>query len=58
MFASFSRHPRLHQTRGSFRDDDLLVRRDVIAVRVRNKGKRFRVPGVEPQILFRQINPR
>ena len=28
-----------HQTRCSFRDDDLVVRRDMIAVRVRDKGE-------------------
>ena len=57
LFASLAGHPRLHQTRCSLRDDDLRVRRDMIAVRVRDKGKRFCVPGVEPQILFWQENP-
>ena len=32
------------------------MRRDVIAVRVRNKSERLRIPGIEPEILFRQIN--
>ena len=56
VFVALARHSRLHQTRRSFRDDDLVVRRDVIAVRVRNKRKRLCVPRIEPQILLRQKN--
>jgi hypothetical protein len=51
-----ARKPALHQTRGSLRDDDLIVGRDVVNVRVRNEGEAFCIPGVEPQILVRQIN--
>jgi hypothetical protein len=32
------------------------VGRDVVNVRVRNEGEVFCIPGVEPQILLRQIN--
>ena len=56
MFVAFAGQARLHQTRGSFRDDDLVVRRDVIAVRMGNKSERLRVPRIEPKILLRQIN--
>ena len=31
--------------------------RDVIAMRVRDKGETFRLCGVEPEILLRQVNP-
>ena len=30
--------------------------RDVIAMRVRHKRQPFRIPGVEPEILVREIN--
>jgi len=32
------------------------MRRNVVAVRVRNKGEVLCIPGVEPEILLRQIN--
>ena len=57
LFPSFAGHPRLHQTRRSLGNDDLRMRRDMIAMRVRNEGQRFRIPWIEPEILFRQENP-
>ena len=48
-FVSFTREPRR-----PFRDDDLFVRRDVVAVRVRDEGKRLRIPGIEPDAFVRQ----
>src|SRR6266576_6828067 len=56
MLASFAWHSRLHQSSGALRHDDLRVRRDVIAVGVRDEREPFRIPRVEPQILRRQIN--
>jgi hypothetical protein len=32
------------------------MRRNVIAVSVRNERERFRVPRIEPEIQFRQVN--
>src|SRR5437899_6467117 len=55
-FLTFSWEPRLHQTRGSFRDDDFTMRRDVIAMGVRNKSEIFGLPGIEPETLLRQKN--
>ena len=56
MFPPFSGHPRLHEARRALGENDLWMRRDVIAVRVRDKGERFRLPRVEPEIRLRQIN--
>ena len=56
VLVAFARQARLHQARGALGDDDFLVRRDVIAVRVRNEGEALRVPRIEPQILRGQIN--
>jgi hypothetical protein len=47
--------PRLHEPRGALGDNDFVMRRDVIAVRVRNEGEALCVPRVEPQILVGQI---
>ena len=55
-FVTFSWEPRLHQTRGSFRDDDFTMRRDVIAMGVRNESEILGFPRVEPEILLRQKN--
>ena len=41
VLVALSRQPRLHQTRGAFRDNDLVMRRDVVAVCVRNKANGF-----------------
>ena len=56
MFVAFAGQARLHQTRGALGDDDLVVRSDVIAVRVRDESERLRVPRIEPDVLVRQIN--
>src|SRR5437764_10276800 len=56
MFGPRPRHSCLHQTRGAFGKNDFLVRGNVIAMRVRDKSKRLRVPRIEPQIAGRQIN--
>jgi len=47
--------PRLHDPRGALGENDLVMRRNVIAVRVRNEGEALGVPRVEPQILRGQI---
>ena len=47
---------RLHQTRRALGDDDFVVRRNVVAVRVRNESEMFRIPRVEPQVVRGQIN--
>src|SRR5215472_14000239 len=46
-----------HQACCSLRKDHLLVRRNVVAMRVRNERESFCVPWVEPKILLRQVNP-
>src|SRR5260370_42538551 len=55
-FLAFSRKPRSHQTRGSLRNDDLTMRRNVITVSVRNESEILRLPRVEPKILLWQKN--
>ena len=55
VFAALPRYARLHEARGSLRDNDFVVPCDVVAVRVRDKGEPFCVPGIEPQIRLRQI---
>ena len=56
MLVPFPRQPRLHQPRRSFRNDDLVVRRDVIAVGMGNERERLGIRRIEPDILFGQIN--
>ncbi len=56
MLFSFSRQTCLHQARGAFGNNDLVMRGDVIAVRVGNEGEWLRIPGIEPEILLRQEN--
>lgn len=53
-FSAFPGQPRLHQPRRPFRNNNLAVRRDVIAVRVGNECEILGLPWVEPQILLRQ----
>ena len=53
-FLAFSRETRSHQMRGSLRNDDLAMRCNVIAVRVRNESEILGLPGVEPKILLWQ----
>ena len=57
MFRAITRHPALEQARCPLGNNDLLVRRYVVAVRVRNESQAFCLPGVQPQIWLRQINP-
>jgi len=56
MLVAFAGQARLHQPRGPLRNDDLLMRRNVIAVRVRHESERLRFPWIEPQILRGQVN--
>ena len=44
VFVAFAGKARLHQARGAFRDDDLVVRRDVVAVRMGDKRERSSRP--------------
>ena len=53
-FPAFPGQPRLHQTRRPFRNNNLAVRRDVIAMRVRNECEILRFPRVKPKMLLRQ----
>ena len=45
-----------HQACCALRNDHLLVRRDVVGVRVGNERETFCVPWVQPEILLRQVN--
>ena len=45
-----------HQACGALRNDHLLVRCDVVTVRVGNERETFCVPWVQPEILLRQID--
>jgi hypothetical protein len=57
MFRSVTWQPVLEQTRCPLGNNDLLVRRYVVAVGVRNESKAFCVPGIQPQIWLRQVKP-
>ena len=57
MLATFSREASLQEAGGALGDNDLLVRRDVVAVGVRNESERFWLPGVEPDVFVRQVEP-
>src|SRR5689334_15680457 len=52
----WSRHPGVHQAGRFFGQNYLAVRRDMIAVRMRDEGEPLWIPRIEPQILRRQIN--
>jgi len=56
VFVPFSRHAGLHQSRRSLGNNYFLVRRNVIAMGMRNEGEPLRIPGIKPQIQFGQIN--
>ena len=56
VFETTTRHPVLKQARCSLGNDNLLVRRYVVAMRVRDESEVLGVPWVQPQILPRQIN--
>ena len=45
-----------HQACCGFRNDYLLVGRDVVTVRVGNERETFCVPWVQPEIPLRQVN--
>ena len=56
MLGANARQSGVHETRGAIGKDDLIMRRNVVAVRVRNEGEALCIPGVEPEILLWQIN--
>jgi hypothetical protein len=56
VFGPRARHSRLEQTRGALGKNHFFVRRDVIAVRVRDKSEPLRLPRIEPQVVSREIN--
>ena len=56
MFDARTRQSDPHQACRALRNDYLLVRRDVVTVRVGNKCETFCVPWVQPEILLRQVN--
>ena len=45
-----------HQSCCTLRNDHLLVRRDMVAMRVGNERETFCVPRVQPEILLGQVN--
>ena len=53
-FPAFPGQPRLHQAGRLFRNNNLAMWCDVIAMRVRNECEILRLPRVEPEILLRQ----
>ena len=53
MFGPLTGHARLEQARGPLGENDFRVRRNVIAVCVRDKSETFGLPRIEPQILRR-----
>ena len=53
-FRALPGQPRLHQARRPFRNDNLAMWRDVIAMRVRNECEILRFPRVKPKVLLRQ----
>jgi|SRR5215831_18553146 len=50
-----ARQSGLHQACCALGNDHLLVRRDVVTMRMRNERETFCVPRVQPEILLRQI---
>ena len=56
MLVALAGQARLHEAGGPFRDDNLIVRRDMIAVRMRDEGKRLCLPRIKPDVFVRQIN--
>jgi hypothetical protein len=56
MLGANARQSGVHQTRGAIGKDDLIMGRNVVAVRVRNEGEALCIPRVEPEILLWQIN--
>ena len=56
MFDPRARETDMHQACAALRNDHLLVRRDVVTVRVGNERETFCVPWVQPEIPLRQVN--
>src|SRR5205814_724459 len=56
MLDAQARETDLHQVRRALGDDNLSVRCDMVAVRVRNECETFCVPWIEPEIVLRQVN--
>ena len=56
MLDARARQPDLHQACRALRNDHFLVWRDMVTVRVRNKGEGFCIPWVQPEILLGQVN--
>ena len=56
VLVSLAWQARLHQPRGTFRQNDFIVRRDMIGMGVGHERERFLVPWIEPDVLTRQIN--
>ncbi len=50
VFVAFTGKARLHQASGALRDDNLVVRSDVVAVRMRDEGERSCVLRIEPDV--------
>src|SRR4029434_580678 len=56
MLDARARQPGPHQACCALRNDHLLVRSDMVTVRVGNESETFRLPWVQPEILLRQVN--
>ena len=56
MLDAGARQTNPHQAYRALRQDYLLMRRDVVTVRVGNECNTFCIPWVQPEILFRQVN--
>src|SRR5438034_4809855 len=56
MLDARARQTNPHQACCALRNDHLLVRRDVVTVRVGNERETFCLPWVQPEILLRQVN--
>lgn len=49
-------HARMQESGCAWRNDDLIMRRDVVAVRMGNEGETFAIPRIEPKVILRQVN--
>ena len=56
MLDARTRETDLHQVRCALGDDNFLVRRDMVTMRVGNEREAFCVPWIEPEIVLRQVN--
>lgn len=56
VFVPFPRQARLHQARGPFGDDNLVMCCDMIAMSVRDEREIFSVPRIEPDLLIGEVN--